>query len=74
MGEQEMADVDRVTARASVEIGHMPLSAYIERFADAARHEHVGSPATAPDTCEAAPDMCEAPILHAYAFTLADQR
>jgi hypothetical protein len=72
MGEQEMSEVDRVTYRALVEIGQMPLSAYIERFAGAARHEHVCSPATDPG--EAAPDMCEAPVLQAYAFTLMEQR
>jgi hypothetical protein len=60
-----MAEVDRVTARALVEVGYMPLSAYIERFACAARHEHVCSPATAPDMYEAAE-----PVLQAYAFTL----
>jgi hypothetical protein len=66
-----MAEVDRVTARAAVEVGHMPLGAYIERFADAARHrtEHVYSSATAPDLCDA-PE----PVLQAYAFTLMEQR
>ena len=66
-----MAEVDRVTARALVEVGYMPLRAYIERFADAARHrpEHVYSPATAPDMCEASE-----PVLQAYAFTLMEQR
>jgi hypothetical protein len=65
-----MAEVDRVTARAVVEVGHMPLGAYIERFADAARHrpEHVYSSATAPDPCDALE-----PILQAYAFTLMKQ-
>jgi hypothetical protein len=74
MGEPEMAEVDRVTDRVLVQIRHMPLSAYIERFADAARHEHVCSPTTAPDTCEAAPHTCEAPGLQAYVFTLMEQR
>jgi hypothetical protein len=66
-----MAEVDRVTARAVVEVGHMPLGAYIERFADATRHrpEHVYSSATAPDPCDA-PE----PVLQAYAFTLMEQR
>jgi hypothetical protein len=67
-----MAEVDRVTARAAVEVGHMPLGAYIERFADAARHrpERVySSAATAPDACDA-PE----PVLQAYAFTLMKQR
>jgi hypothetical protein len=66
-----MAQVDRVTARAPVEVGYMPLRDYIERFADAARHrpEHVYSLASATDMSEASE-----PILHAYAFTLADQR
>jgi hypothetical protein len=71
MGEQEMTEVDRVTARASVEVGYMPLSDYIERFADAARHrpERVSSPATAPDMREASE-----PVLQAYAFTLMEPR
>jgi hypothetical protein len=69
MGEQEMAEVDRVTARALVEVGYMPLEAYVERFADAARREHVDSPMTAPDMCEASE-----PILQAYAFTLMERR
>jgi hypothetical protein len=64
-----MAEVDRVTARALVEVGYMPLRAYIERFADVARHEHVCSPATAPDMCETSE-----PVLQAYAFTLIEQR
>ena len=69
MAEQEMSEVDRVTARALVEVGYMPLRAYIERFADATRQEHVCSPATAPDMCEASE-----PVLQAYAFTLMAQR
>jgi hypothetical protein len=68
-GEQEMAEVDRVTPRVAVEVGHMPLRVYIERFAGTARHEHVCSPATASDMCEASE-----PVLQAYAFTLMDQR
>jgi len=68
MGEQEMAKVERVTTRTLAEVGYMPLSAYIERFAGAARHEHVCSPATAPDMCEASE-----PVLQAYAFTLMEQ-
>jgi hypothetical protein len=54
-----------------VEVGHMPLGAYIERFADATRHrpEHVYSSATAPDTC-----TVPEPVLQAYAFTLMEQR
>ena len=63
-----MAKVDRVTTRTLAEVGYMPLSAYIERFAGAARHEHVCSPATAPDMCEASE-----PVLQAYAFTLMEQ-
>jgi hypothetical protein len=62
-----MAEVDGV-------IGHMPLSAYIERFADAARHQLVCSPATDPGTCEAASDMCEVPIPQAHAFALMERR
>jgi hypothetical protein len=71
MGEQQMTEVDRVTARAPVEVGYMPLSDYIERFADAARRrpERVSSPTTAPDICEASE-----PVLQAYAFTLTEQR
>ncbi len=47
-----MAEVDRVTARALVEVGYMPLTVYLERFAGVARTgpEHVQSPATVPDT------------------------
>jgi hypothetical protein len=70
MGEQEMAEVDRVTARALAEVGYMPLTVYLERFAGVARSgpEHVQSPATVPDTCEASE-----PVLQAYAFTLIEQ-
>ncbi len=64
----EMAEVDRVTARALVEVGYMPLRVYIERFARVAPHEHICSPATAPDMCEASE-----PVLQAYAFTLVEQ-
>ena len=32
-----MAEVDRVTARALVEVGYMPLTVYLERFAGVAR-------------------------------------
>jgi hypothetical protein len=66
-----MAEVDRVTARAPVEVGYMPLSDYIERFADAARRrpEHVHSPATASDMRDASE-----PVLQAYAFTLTERR
>jgi hypothetical protein len=66
-----MAEVDRMTARALVEAGYMPLRAYIERFANAPRHEprHVDSPTTAPDMCEASE-----PVLQAYAITIVEQR
>lgn len=65
-----MAEVERVTARALVEVGSMPLRVYLERFVGVARQdpERVGSPANAHDMCEASE-----PVLQAYAFTLMGQ-
>jgi hypothetical protein len=52
-----MAELDRVMARALVEAGYMPLGRYIELFGKELQHEHdhVDSPATAPDTDDMAP-------------------
>jgi hypothetical protein len=70
-----MAEVDRVTARAPVEAGYMPLRIYLERFGSRHDPEHVDSPSTAPDPCEAH-DAREAsqPVLQAYVFTILEQR
>lgn len=40
-------NIDRVTARALVEAGYMPLRHYIEMFGD-----EVSSPSTAPDDAD----------------------
>jgi hypothetical protein len=47
-----MAALDRITARALVEAGYMPLAHYIELFGDEVRREgeHTDSPSTAPET------------------------
>jgi hypothetical protein len=63
-----MAEVDRMTARAPVEAGYMPLRIYLERFASRHGQDHVDSPSTAPDTCEASEH-----ILHAYVFTMMER-
>jgi hypothetical protein len=46
-----MEQLDRVTARALVEAGYMPLDHYIERFGEEVRHEAklVSSPSAVPD-------------------------
>jgi hypothetical protein len=69
--ELTMAEVDRLTARAPIEAGYMPLRVYIERFGTAGRCEpaHIDSPSTAPDACEASE-----PVLQAYAITLIEER
>jgi hypothetical protein len=64
-----MADVDRVTARALVEAGYMPLREYLERFASRHESDHVDSPSTAPDRCESSE-----PVLQAYVLTMIEQR
>jgi hypothetical protein len=66
-----MAQVDRLTARALVEAGYMPLRVYLERFAIGSRYhcEHVDSPSTAPDACEVSE-----PVLQAYVLTMMEQR
>jgi hypothetical protein len=47
-----MAALDRMTARALVEAGYMPLGRYIVLFGDEVQRdrEHVASPSTAPET------------------------
>jgi hypothetical protein len=65
-----MAEADRVTARALVEAGYMPLRVYLERFVTASRHDpkHVDSPSTAPDADEASE-----PVLQAYVLTMIER-
>lgn len=43
-----MPQVDRVTARALVESGYMPLSRYAEMYEPQLMLQHVASPSTAP--------------------------
>lgn len=43
-----MPQMDRVTARALVESGYMPLSQYAEMFEPELMLQHVASPSTAP--------------------------
>ncbi len=64
-----MADDDRVTARALVETGYMPLRAYLERFGNCSDPDRIDSPSTAPDTCETSES-----ILQAYVFTVTEER
>ncbi len=64
-----MAEVDRVTARALVEAGYMPLRIYLERFGAGIAPDHVDSPPTAPGACEASKQ-----VLHAFVFTMIERR
>jgi hypothetical protein len=74
--EQQMAEIDRATARALVEAGYMSLKEYIESFGSAAaggpahvKAAHVESPSTAPDACES-PE----PVARADAATALEHR
>ena len=64
-----MAEVDRMTARAPVEAGYMPLRIYLERFGNRHGQDRVDSLQTAAGTGEASEH-----ILHAYVFTMMERR